>query len=149
MCGELHRDLRAVADDRVAYGARKVEEEGVAELIGLELVGRIPATPSRLPALRPSRERPRSRYARASSTPNRPHCTTLVTRTEGGGRLRVFTGRYMLIVRGKERGQSRVEVEETALSPADVIARVIQSAAERTGDTEPPVAVGPAVWYES
>ena len=43
--------------------------------------------------------------------------------TEGGGRLRVFTGRYMLIVRGKERGQSRVEVEETALSPADVIAR--------------------------
>ena len=69
--------------------------------------------------------------------------------TEGGGRLRVFTGRYMLIVRGKERGQSRVEVEETALSPADVIARVIQLAADRTGDTEPPVAVGPAVWYES
>jgi hypothetical protein len=66
----------------------------------------------------------------------------------GGGRLRVYTARYMLIVRGKERGQFRIEVEETALSPADVIARVMQAAAERTGDPEPPVAVGPAVWYE-
>jgi len=65
-----------------------------------------------------------------------------------GGRLRVYTARYMLIVRGKERGQSRIEVEETALSPAEVIARVMQAAAERTGDPEPPVAVGPAVWYE-
>ena len=69
-------------------------------------------------------------------------------RGEAGGRLRVYTARYMLIVRGKERGQSRIEVEETALSPADVIARVMQAAAERTGDPEPPVAVGPAVWYE-
>jgi hypothetical protein len=67
---------------------------------------------------------------------------------DGGDRLRVYTGRYMLIVRGKERGQSRVEVEETALSPADVIARVMQAAAGRTGDADPPVAVGPAVWYE-
>jgi hypothetical protein len=67
----------------------------------------------------------------------------------GGDRLRVYTARYMLIVRGKERGQSRVEVEETALSPAEVVARVMQAAADRTGDPEPPVAVGPAVWYES
>jgi hypothetical protein len=68
---------------------------------------------------------------------------------DGGERLRVYTARYMLVVRGKERGQSRLEVEETALSPADVIARVMQAAADRTGDPEPPIAVGPAVWYES
>ncbi len=66
---------------------------------------------------------------------------------EGGARLRVYTARYMLIVRGKDRGQSRIEVDETALSPAEVIAQVMQSAAERSGDPEPPVAVGPAVWY--
>ncbi len=65
-----------------------------------------------------------------------------------GDRLRVYTARYMLIVRGKERGQSKIEVEETALSPAEVIAQVMQAAAERTGDPEPPVAAGPAVWYE-
>ena len=67
---------------------------------------------------------------------------------DGGARLRVYTARYMLVVRGKERGQSKVEVRETALSPAEVIARVMQEAAERTGDPEPPVAVGPAVWFE-
>jgi hypothetical protein len=67
---------------------------------------------------------------------------------DGRSRLRVYTARYMLIVRGKERGQARIEVEETALSPAEVIARVMQAAADRTGDPDPPVALGPAVWYE-
>jgi hypothetical protein len=66
---------------------------------------------------------------------------------DGGARLRVYTARYMLVVRGKDRGQSRIEVRETALSPAEVIAQVMRSAAERSGDPEPPVAVGPAVWY--
>ncbi len=66
---------------------------------------------------------------------------------DGGTRLRVYTARYMLVVRGKDRGQARIEVRETALSPAEVIAQVMQSAAERSGDPEPPVAVGPAVWY--
>ncbi|HYT03484.1 MAG TPA: hypothetical protein VEM13_01225 [Gemmatimonadales bacterium] len=69
-------------------------------------------------------------------------------RAAAGGRLRVYTARYMLVVRGKDRGQSKVEVEETALSPAEVVAQVMQAAAERSGDPEPPVAVGPAVWYE-
>ena len=41
--------------------------------------------------------------------------------TDASDRLRVYTARYMLIVRGKERGQSRVEIEETGLSPAQVI----------------------------
>ena len=67
---------------------------------------------------------------------------------EAGGRLRVFTARYMLVVRGKERGRSRVTVEETALSPAEVVERVMLDAAERSGDPDPPVAIGPATWYE-
>jgi len=77
--------------------------------------------------------------------------TAVVARrpTDGGGRLRVYTARYMLVVRGKERGQSRVEVVETGLSPAEVIEQVMQATADRTGDPEPPVAVGAAVWYES
>jgi len=77
--------------------------------------------------------------------------TAVVARwaSDGGGRLRVYTARYMLVVRGKDRGQSKVEVEETGLSPAEVIALVMQAAADRTGDAELPVTVGPAVWYES
>jgi hypothetical protein len=66
----------------------------------------------------------------------------------GRGRLRVYTAKYMLIVRGKERGQSKIEVAEVALSPAEVLAQVMQATVDRGGDTEPPVALGPAAWYE-
>jgi len=75
--------------------------------------------------------------------------TAVVTqRAEGTGRLRVYTARYMLIVRGKERGRSKVEVEEVALSPAEVLAQVMEATADRTGDPAPPVAVERSTWYE-
>ena len=74
--------------------------------------------------------------------------TAVVTRKSGDGRLRVYTARYMLVVRGKERGQSKIEVQEVALSTAEVLAKVMQATVDRGGDTEPPVELGPAVWYE-
>ena len=76
--------------------------------------------------------------------------TAVVTRSVPGGkgRLRVYTARYMLIVRGKERGRSKVEVEEVALSPAEVLAQVLQATADRTGDPEPPVATDRSVWFD-
>lgn len=73
--------------------------------------------------------------------------TAVVTRTSPEGRLRVYTARYMLIIRGKERGQSKVEVAEVGLTPAAVIEQVMAATAERTGEAEPPVAMGRAVWY--
>lgn len=75
--------------------------------------------------------------------------TAVVTRRgEADGRLRVYTAKYMLIVRGKERGQAKLDVTEVALSPAEVLAQVMQAMVDRGGDTEPPVELGPAVWYE-
>jgi hypothetical protein len=38
-------------------------------------------------------------------------------------------------------------VEEVGRSPAEVVAQVMQAAAERGGDTEPPTEAGRAVWY--
>jgi hypothetical protein len=69
--------------------------------------------------------------------------TAVITRRSEVSRLRVYTARYMLIIRGKERGRAKVELAEVGLSPAEVIERVMHDAAERTGDTE-----RPAVWYE-
>ncbi len=76
--------------------------------------------------------------------------TAVVTRKSASpdGRLRVYTAKYMLIVRGKDRGQTKIEVLEVALSPAEVLARVMQATVDRGGDTELPVELGPAVWYE-
>jgi len=74
--------------------------------------------------------------------------TAVVTRKAADGRLRVYTAKYMLVVRGKDRGHSKIEVVEVALSPAAVLARVMQATVDRGGDTEPPVELGPAAWYE-
>jgi len=74
--------------------------------------------------------------------------TAVVTRrAESGAKLRVYTARYMLIVRGKERGRCKVEVREVALSPAEVLAQVMQATTDRTGDAEPPQLIDRAVWY--
>lgn len=76
--------------------------------------------------------------------------TAVVTRKSAApdSRLRVYTAKYMLVVRGKERGQCKVEVSEVALSPAEVLAQVMQATVDRGGDTEPPVELNPAVWYQ-
>ena len=74
--------------------------------------------------------------------------TAVVTRKAQDGRLRVYTAKYMLIVRGKERGQGKFEVVDVALSPAEVLAQVMQATVDRGGDSEPPVELSPAVWYE-
>ncbi|MGH7569545.1 MAG: hypothetical protein ACREL9_11390 [Gemmatimonadales bacterium] len=75
--------------------------------------------------------------------------TAVVTRRNPeGGRLRVYTAKYMLVVRGKERGQAKVEVVEVGLSPPEVLEQVMRATADRSGGEAPPVAVGPAVWYE-
>ena len=63
-------------------------------------------------------------------------------------RLRVYTARYMLIARGKERGRVKAEVEEVALSPAELLSQVMQATADRNGDPEPPSIVERAAWYE-
>jgi hypothetical protein len=74
--------------------------------------------------------------------------TAVVTRHSPAGRLRVYTAKYMLVVRGKERGQAKLAVEEVGLSPAEVLDQVMQATAERASEAEPPVAHGAAVWYE-
>jgi hypothetical protein len=75
--------------------------------------------------------------------------TAVVTRrSEGGSRLRVYTARYMLIVRGKERGRWKGDVVEVALTPQEVVAQVMQAAGDRTGDPEPPMIVERSAWYE-
>ena len=48
---ELDRHVRAVAVYRVLHGIRQVEQEWIAELIGLELVGRVTAAASRARAV--------------------------------------------------------------------------------------------------
>jgi len=71
----------------------------------------------------------------------------VVSRRSEGERRRIYTARYMLIVRGRERGQGKVVIEEVGESPRSVVHDVIQGVQERTGEAEPPVAIAAEMWY--
>lgn len=75
--------------------------------------------------------------------------TAVVSRRVSDGRVRVYTGSYLLVVRGSERGQGQVAVEEVGESPDDVVLEVLDGVQRRAGEVEPPVEIAPTLWYES
>lgn len=62
-------------------------------------------------------------------------------------RSQVHTGTYILIIRGRERGQAHVSVEEVGAGPDDVLPDVIRGVQERAGEAEPPVEIAPELWF--
>jgi hypothetical protein len=73
--------------------------------------------------------------------------TAVVARRVGPGRLRVYTGSYGLVVRGRERGQGQVTVEEVGETPDAVLADVIRGVQERAGEAQYPDEIVPAAWF--
>lgn len=74
--------------------------------------------------------------------------TAVIARRATPGRFKVYTGSYILFVRGREKGQGRVEVEEVGEGPDEVLADVLAGVQERAGEAEPPGEVPVAAWYE-
>ena len=73
--------------------------------------------------------------------------TAVAALEEEDGRLRIFTARYMLVVRGKEKGQGRVEVSEIGTSHPDVVEEVLRGVQRRSSENEPPFEISPDLWY--
>jgi hypothetical protein len=71
----------------------------------------------------------------------------VVSRLSDGERRRVYTASYMLIVRGRERGQGKVAIEEVGESPTSVVHEVVKGVQERAGEAEPPVEIAAGIWY--
>ena len=74
--------------------------------------------------------------------------TAVVARRGDGDRVRVYTVSYTLVLRGRERGQGQITLQEVAESPASVVDQVIRGVQERAGEAEPPVEIGAGVWFE-
>jgi hypothetical protein len=74
--------------------------------------------------------------------------TAVIARRVSAGRLRVYTGSYHLVVRGRERGQGHVGVEDVGETPDDVLADVIGGVQQRAGEAEPPLEIAPESWFE-
>jgi hypothetical protein len=75
--------------------------------------------------------------------------TAVLTRVEGasGERRRVYTARYMLVLKGKERGQFEAEVDEVGSAPLDTLAELLQEVHKRTDDEHPPLPLAPSDWF--
>lgn len=73
--------------------------------------------------------------------------TAVVARRVAEERFAVYTARYVLIVRGREKGQGKVEIEQIGLANEDVIEDVLRGVQERAGEIEPPEELDPGSWY--
>lgn len=73
--------------------------------------------------------------------------TAVVSRRTEDDRRRIYTASYILVVRGRERGQGRVTVEEVGTSPGSVVHEVIAGVQERAGEPHPPVEIARELWF--
>jgi hypothetical protein len=62
-------------------------------------------------------------------------------------RRRIYTARYMLQVKGKERGKFEATVQEVGRGPVEALAQLLQDAQRRIDDEQPPLSVAPAHWF--
>ena len=66
-----------------------------------------------------------------------------------GERRRIYTARYLLALKGKERGRFESTVVEVGTGPREVLLRVLQEAQRRTEDDQPPTSIPPEQWFAS
>jgi hypothetical protein len=74
--------------------------------------------------------------------------TAVLSRVDGS-RRRIYTARYVLAIKGKQRGKFETTIQEVGSGPVEALARVLQDAQHRIDDDQPPTAVSPEVWFSS
>jgi hypothetical protein len=72
--------------------------------------------------------------------------TAVVTRVDGD-RRRIYTARYMLALKGKERGEFEWGLEEVGSGPAASLRPLLQDVHQRTDDEHPPIALAVDEWF--
>lgn len=74
--------------------------------------------------------------------------TAVLSRVDGE-RRRIYTARYILALKGKERGKFESVVQEVGSGPVEALARLLQEAQRRIDDEHPPAAIAPETWFSS
>ncbi|MEA2713418.1 MAG: hypothetical protein QOK27_1379 [Gemmatimonadales bacterium] len=74
--------------------------------------------------------------------------TAVLSRVDGD-RRRIYTARYVLAVKGKQRGKFESTIQEVGSGPIEALARVLQEAQRRIDDEHPPSSVAPEAWFSS
>jgi hypothetical protein len=74
--------------------------------------------------------------------------TAVLSRMDGE-RRRIYTARYTLAIKGKQRGKFQAAVQEVGAGPVEILSRVLQQAQHRMDDEHPPTAVPVDTWFAS
>ena len=74
--------------------------------------------------------------------------TAVLSRVDGD-RRRIYTARYVLTIKGKERGKFEASVQEVGSGPLDALDRLVQEAQRRIDDEHPPISIPPESWFPS
>jgi hypothetical protein len=74
--------------------------------------------------------------------------TAVLSRVDGE-RRRIYTARYVLAVKGKQRGKFESTILEVGSGPMDALARVLQEAQRRIDDEHPPSSISPESWFSA
>jgi hypothetical protein len=72
--------------------------------------------------------------------------TAVLSRVDGD-RRRIYTARYVLAIRGKERGKFEASVQEVGSGPAGAVSQIVREAQKRIDDEHPPLPVSPETWF--
>ncbi|HET8650495.1 MAG TPA: hypothetical protein VFL95_10665 [Gemmatimonadales bacterium] len=72
--------------------------------------------------------------------------TAIVTRVDGE-RRRIYTARYVLAIKGRERGKFQATVEEVGSGPVEALDQLLHEARRRTEDEEPPTPIPVETWF--
>jgi hypothetical protein len=72
---------------------------------------------------------------------------TAVCARVDGDRRRIYTARYMLAIKGKERGKFDASVKEVGSGPVEALDRLLHEAHRRIDDEQPPLPVSPETWF--
>ncbi len=72
--------------------------------------------------------------------------TAVLSRVDGE-RRRIYTARFSLMIKGKERGRFESSIEEVGSGPVDALASLLQEVHKRTEDEVPPIPVEVESWF--
>ena len=71
---------------------------------------------------------------------------TAILARRDGDRRRIYTARYALTIRGKERGAFESHLEEVGSGPAETLDQMLLDVRRRLDEDDAPVPVEVAVW---
>lgn len=74
--------------------------------------------------------------------------TAILSRVDGG-RRRIYTARYALTIRGKERGTFEHHLDEVGSGPVEALDELLLNARRRLDEEDAPAPVAVSAWVEA